>query len=102
MVLDQEAGIEPERLGLHARVDVISIAARRIAVPTSRLGATEQAEPHASPPSRRTRASDCDRGRICTGSGKADERTVSGLLGKPRQSPRQRERATSVRQAPDL
>ena len=62
-MLNQEARIEPERLGLDARLDVVPEASRRIAVPTSRLGATEQAEPHASP-SRRSLAPDCDRSRI--------------------------------------
>ena len=63
VVLDQEARIEPERLGLDARLNVIAEASRRIVVPTWRLGAAEQAEPHSSP-SRRTLAPDCDRGRM--------------------------------------
>jgi hypothetical protein len=63
VVLDQEARIEPERLGLDARVDVVPEASRRIAVPTSRLGAAEQAEPHASP-SRSCLAPDCTGSRI--------------------------------------
>ena len=63
VVLDQEARLEPQRLGLDACVDVIPEASRRIAVPTPRLGAAEQAEPHTSA-SRRCLTPDCDRSRI--------------------------------------
>ena len=83
MVLDQEARIEPERLGLDARVDVVAKASRRIAVPTSRLGAADR--PNRMPP----RLGELSRPTAIAvgswiGSSGADELTVGGLLGKPR------------------